>query len=421
MPKLKKIKSSLKLYNTLTRKKELFKPIKPGEAKIFTCGPSIYQRPHIGNYRTFMYEDVLIRYLEFLGYKIERVLVFTDIEDKSVAAAKEQGIKVKELTDGIAKKFFGDSKLLRLKPPTYNPRSSTTVDQATKIIRVLLKKGIAYEYKGDIYYDPLKFKGFGKLFRLDMSKWPAKKRRFKKDTYPGIQWNYGDFILWRGCEPEEDACFDDVLGFGRPSWNVQDPAMAIKYLGEQIDIHCGGIDNLWRHHDYNLAIAEGVTGKKFSNYWLHGGHLFVDGKKMSKSRGNIICTEHIIDRGYAPHHLRFFLMYGPYREKMNFTEKKFKQVSKRLDSFRDMVNQLKKPVYGKIESANRVCENIGKLSEKFQQAMNNDLDVKSAFDDVFDLLTSLLEYKNNRKLSDTDRKKIIAELEQIDQVLKVIF
>lgn len=410
----------LKFYNTMSRKKEVFKPRVKNKIKIFTCGPSIYQRPHLGNYRTFLYEDILVRYLEYLGYEVMRVLNFTDIEDKAVEEAEKEGVDVKELTQGIANTFYKETELLHIKPPTYNPRSSTTVDQAVFLIKALLKKKIAYWHKDDVFYDPLKFKGFGRLYGLDMSRWPKKKVHFKKDTYSGMRWNLGDFILWHACEEGEKVCFDEELGSGRPSWNVQDPAMATKYLGYKIDIHCGGIDNLYRHHDYNLAVVEGVSGETFSNFWLHGEHLLLNGKKMSKSKGNVVHVEDLLDKGYSLEHIRFFLIYGHYRKKMNFTDKKFQESSKRLDSFREMIQELIAPK-GVGKSKEEVQDLISQLSRNFEDRMDDDLDVKGSFDGLYETILMLLGYKKEGKLSDNECKKVHKKIERIDTVLKVIF
>ena len=197
---------------------------------------------------------------------------------------------MEELTRKNEAVFFSDFKLLHIKTPDYSTRASSAVDQAAKLIAQLVDKGYVYwyTYKGvkNAYFDPLKFKGFGKLAHLDMSKWPKKKRRFHLDTYPGTPWNMGDFIVWHGCALE-GVCYETSIGSGRPAWNIQDAAIVTKHLGFSIDVACGGIDNFVRHHDYTIAIAESVSAKPFSHYWLHGGHLFVDGKKMSKSKGNV--------------------------------------------------------------------------------------------------------------------------------------
>jgi cysteinyl-tRNA synthetase len=404
----------------MTRKKEIFTPREKGKVRIFTCGPSIYQRPHLGNYRTFLYEDILVRYLQYLRHDVVRILNFTDIEDKAVEEAEKEGVEVKELTEKVANKFHEETELLHLLPPTFNPRSSTSVDQAVFLIKGLLKNDIAYWHENNVFYDPLKFKGFGRLYGLDMTKWPKKKRHFKKDTYSGMRWNLGDFILWHGCVEGEKVCFDKELGSGRPSWNVQDPAMATKYLGYEIDIYCGGIDNLYRHHDYNLAVVEGVSGKNFSNYWLHGAHLLLDGKKMSKSKGNIVYLEDLVSDGHTPEHVRFYLIYGHYREKMNLTEKRFRKSVERLDSLRKMIEELMKPkaITRSSQEANKIIEDI---RSDFEITMNNDLDVKAAFDSIFENVNRLLELKNEGKLSDSASKNVHLELKAIDDVLQVIF
>ncbi len=415
--------STFNLYNTMTRKKEPFKARQDKLVKIFTCGPSIYQTTHIGNYRTFLFEDILVRYLEHLGYKVERVLNFTDVEDKAVDLAKKKGKKIKELTNDVVEKFNQEIKLLRIKPPTYNPRSSDSVNQAVKIIKELLKKDIAYWYQGDVFYDPLKFSGFGRLYGLDMTLWPKKKKRFKKDTYPGMRWNLGDFILWHGCREGENVCFDDQLGSGRPSWNVQDTAMATKFLGFKIDICCGGIDNLYRHHDYNIAVAEGVSGETYANYWLHGAHLFIYGKKMSKSIGNIIYLEDLQKDGYPPESVRFYLIYSHYRKRLNFTKKQFQEASERLDGFKKLVDEVLDLRTCKLgaETEPAAKDTIIGLVHSFEECMNNDLDVRCAFDDLNETINKLTKFKSEGKLDKEYSKLLKHNLKEIDKVLQVIF
>ncbi|MDH5795647.1 MAG: cysteine--tRNA ligase [Candidatus Bathyarchaeota archaeon] len=412
---------TLMLYNTMSRKKEPFKPLRGKKVKMFTCGPSIYQRPHIGNYRTFLYEDVLHRYLEYLDHEVERVLNFTDVEDKAIAEAKKEGTTLKDLTNRAANNFFEDTKLLRIKPPTHNPRSSTTIDQAVHLIKVLLEKGYAYWHEGDVFYDPLKFKGFGKLYGLDMSRWPKKKRRFRKDTYTGARWNLGDFILWHGYKEGDEVYWDTEIGRGRPAWNIQDAAMATKHLGFEIDISCGGVDNLYRHHDYTIAVAEGVSGKEYARYWLHGEHLLVDGKKMSKSRGNIVYLDDLLEQGYGPEHIRFFLISEHYGKKMNFTKKGLEDARKKLDDLRDIVKRLADTEASITKSDGSVEDLIYRLTLRFKEHMDDDLDVRGAFDALLEILSKLGRVKKEGRLSRFERQRIIQELGSIDKVLQVIF
>ncbi len=248
----------LRLFNTFGRKITPFHPVRKNLVTIFTCGPSVYQRAHIGNFRTFLFEDVLVRYLEYSGYQVRRGLNLTDIEDKAVLEAEKKHTSVKQLADNNIREFLGEVELLRMKVPYYLPRASESVGEAVEIIERLLERKTAYWHKGNVYFDPLKFPGFGKLYGLDMSRWPKKKVRFHKDTYPGTQWNLGDFILWHGDKKGEKAYWDTRIGRGRPSWNIQDPSMISRYFDETLSIYCGGIDNLYRHHDYTLAILESI-------------------------------------------------------------------------------------------------------------------------------------------------------------------
>jgi cysteinyl-tRNA synthetase len=391
--------------------------------KMYTCGPSTYQRAHIGNYRTFLFEDVLQRYLEYQGYKVTRLITLTDVEDKALAQAKKEARSMEELTSQHEDTFFQDFKLLKIKVPDYTVRASTVVDQAAKLTEALVKKGLAYWHKHEglenAYFDPLKFKGFGKLARLDMSKWPKKKRRFHKDTYPGTPWNRGDFILWHGCKKGDSACWETEIGRGRPAWNIQDAAMVTKHLGFAIDVACGGIDNLVRHHDYTLAVAEGVSGKEFAKYWLHDAHLFVDGKKMSKSKGNVYYPADLLAKGFRKDHMRFFLIYGQYRVKLNFTWKNLAETSRRLDTFKSMVQDLEK-----AESANS-SEKAKKLAVRivsdFKACMDDDLGVKAAFDELFSVISALHALKKQGELGLEDAKAAVANLKKVDSVLQVVF
>lgn len=411
------------LHNTLTGRKEIFRPRdRAGPVKLFTCGPSIYNQPHIGNYRTFLYEDILQRYLEYLGYEVKRLINFTDVEDKSIERAKETGLTVSELTEPVAERFHRECAVLQIQlPPGPVPRSSTSVDQAVVLIQRLLEKGYAYRHRSDIFFDPLKFKGFGKLFGVDMSRWPKKKVRFRKDTYPGQRWNLGDFILWRGCpNPSSDEpCWDTALGRGRPAWNIQDPAMITKHLGYQVDISCGGIDNLYRHHDYNIAVIEGVSGRKFAETWLHGEHVLCNGRKMSKSRGNIVYLSELMALGYRPHHLRFYLCYGHYREKLNLNSDRLDLARGRVDSFRDMAASLSENS-GEGRSDKTVGRLIDSLVTRFENQMNDDLNVRQAFDEVHGVVTELARLKAAGKISSSDSRRAADALARIDSVWRFL-
>jgi cysteinyl-tRNA synthetase len=393
------------------------------KVKMYTCGPSTYQRPHIGNYRTFLFEDILQRYLEYLGYKVTRLITLTNIEDKAIDRAETAGVSVEELTNRNEKIFFQEFEQLHIKRPDFTVRASSIVDQAVKLIKALMAKGIAYKftYEGgeNVYFDPLKFGGFGKLAHLDMKKWPKKKRRFHLDTYPGMPWNRGDFVLWHGCRGGDKVCWDTEVGRGRPAWNIQDAAMVIKHLGFGVDLGCGGIDNLVRHHDYTLAVAEAVSGEPFARYWLHGGHLFVDGKKMSKSKGNVLYPDDLTVKGYKNEHIRFFLIFGAYRKRRNFTWQNLSETSKKLDQLIGMVQNLQKATNAISSPEGKVLANS--IQSNFENQMNNDLNVKSAFDTLYETLAKLDGLAKEEKLGKTELDVAVAGLRKVDSVLQVIF
>jgi cysteinyl-tRNA synthetase len=397
------------LFNSMGKKPEEFKSREPGKVKIFTCGPSVYQRAHIGNYRTFLYEDTVVRYLEYKGYEVRRAMNFTDIEDKAVSEAVKTNRNVFEQTEPAKNQFFKDLELLNIKKPLM-AMASTSVDEAIKIIGILLDKGYAYNYKGDIFFDPLKFKDFGKLYGLDKSRWPKKRIRYKLDTYPGMRWNLGDFILWHKANTESseaEAVWESPWGPGRPSWNVEDPAMIMQTLGDQVDINCGGIDNIIRHHDYNIAVMESAFGKTYANYYMHGAHLYVDGKKMSKSLGNIYYPGDLVAKGYSGEEVRFFLTaVKHYRKKLNFTDKAFDEAVQKLRLLRSLIAAtLRTESAGKTGLA-------GRLRGAFEKAMDNDLAVAAAVDAL------IKELKAGPASHTEERREIKEVLEKIDGVLQ---
>ncbi len=412
----------LHLFNSLTQKTEQFRSTDDKVVKMYTCGPSTYLRPHIGNYRTFIYEDILQRYLEYLGFEVTRLMTLTDVEDKAITEAKKEKKTLEELTEQNEKQLFKDFELLRIKIPDNMVRASNTVKQAAELVKTLTERNIAYWYphngRVNAYFEPSKFNGFGKLAQIDIRKWPKKKRRFHKDTYPGTPWNRGDFIIWHGCKAG-DVCWDTEVGRGRPAWNLQDSAIVTSHLGFHVDIAAGGIDNLVRHHDYTLAVAESVSGQKFSDFWLHGAHLFVNGSKMSKSKGNVIYPDDLTSKGFAGEHIRFFLIRKHYRRKLNFTQEKFLNAEKQLDDFKKLISNLQRA--NAKRSSKQVKEILLKIKPDFEKSMSNDLNVDGAFTELNKKVSKLDALRRKEQLSSHDAEAAIESLKEIDRVLKVIF
>ena len=339
---------------------------------------------------------------------------FTDIEDKAIQEAEKTKIPLKKLTDMNIRGFTKEMKLLRIKIPDHLSRSSESVSEAVEIIKQLLCRGIAYWHKGNVYFDPLRFPRFGELYGLDMSKWPKKKKRFHKDTYPGIQWNLGDFILWHGCGDRDRYCWETEIGSVRPSWNIQDPSMITQCCKETLSIYCGGIDNLYRHHDYTKAILESVKSYPLSKFWLHCHHLYVNGRKMSKSKGNILYADTLLRQGYTSCDIRFFLIYSHYRSKLNYSEKRFQSTVDKLRAFQKIAKSIKQHSSKRMKSESTLSK---KLQREFSDNMDRDLNVQCAFDSIYTELSQYNIEKYPPKLS----AGILSTIKDIDGVLKVIF
>ena len=404
----------LTLFNSLGKKCEPFQPVNRKVVTFFNCGPSVYQRSHIGNFRTFLFEDTLVRYLEYSGYRVKRGMNVTDVEDKAIREAEAQKKTVKALTETNIRRFIREMKLLKMQLPDYLLKASEAVDEAVKIVEHLLRLEIAYWHRGNVYFDPLKFPRFGELYGLDMAKWPSRKKRFHRDTYPGMQWNLGDFVLWHGCAEKETTCWDTRIGRGRPSWNIQDPSMMSKHFHETLSIYCGGHDNLFRHHDYSLAILESIRPYPMARFWLHCHHLHVNGQKMSKSKGNIYYTEDILSKGYTVSELRFFLIYGHYRKKLNYSKDAMRSAAERLRSFKKKVADIGR-VAKRASSAD--AKTVREINTAFSKRMDDDLDVKGAFDQVAHTLSQV----DVKGLSPATASGFIKGLKEIDEVLQVIF
>lgn len=349
------------------------------------------------------------------------MMTLTDVEDKAIAEAKTENISVEELTHKNETQLYKDFDLLRVDTPSLMVRASTAVTQSAKLVDTLIKKGHAYwlthEGRRNVYFEPTSFLQFGKLAHLDMNKWPKTNRHFHKDTYPGTRWNKGDFIIWHGCK-DNDVCWNTEIGRGRPAWNIQDAAIVTQNFGFHADIACGGIDNLVRHHDYTLAIAESVSGKVFADHWLHCAHLLVNELKMSKSKGNVVYPNHLLTKGFTGDQIRFFLIYGHYSKRLNFTVEKLQAVCRRLKAFKEMVADLRKATSSTSREGTQQI--VSGILPSFEQCMNNDLDVKGAFDSVFKSVSRLDRLRKHAELSTKDADSAIAALERADRVFAIL-
>lgn len=407
----------ISFYNTLKRKKNIFMPLKEGEVRMYTCGLTVYDRGHIGNFRTFIFEDILRRYLEYKGYKVIQVMNITDVDDKTIKGAMETGKSLREYTEYYTDLFFKDIDILNIERAEYYPRATEHINDMVELIKVLLKKGVAYESKGSIYFRISAFPEYGKLSGLD-NKSLIDGYRVDSDEYE--KKNVKDFVLWKAPK-EGEPYWDTELGPGRPGWHVECSVMSMKYLGETFDIHAGGVDLIFPHHENEIAQSEAATGKPFVNYWLHSEHLIIEGEKMSKSKGNFYIVNDLIKKGIEPVTLRYLLMSVHYRKKLNFTSTSILQAKEAVDRIINFKLRLMTEVLKEGFQSDRVVSLLEKTKNGFDNAMDDDLNISEALASVFELIRQVNILIDDNELTKNDAELILSYLKRFDKVLGIIF
>lgn len=409
--------TGIRLFNTLTRKKEPFTPLTPGQVKLYTCGPTVYDYAHIGNFRAFLFEDLLKRWLTYRGYKVTHVMNLTDIDDKTIKGSQKQGIPLREYTDFYAKAFFEDIKALNILPADFYPRATEHISEMINIIQTLLKKGIAYKGEdGSIYFSVAKYPQYGKLSHIKVNELKA-GARVSQDEYAKEEAQ--DFALWKAYTPEDgNVYWDAELGRGRPGWHIECSAMSMKYLGETFDIHCGGIDNMFPHHENEIAQSEAATGKTFVNYWLHNEHLQVEGKKMSKRFGNFYTLRDLLAKGYDPIAIRYLLISTHYRQQFNFTFEGLEAAKAAVERLRNFVRRLHEAAG--VASTEKVQVLTEKLQACFGGSLDDDLNIGIAMASLFDFVRDINSLLDANLISKEQAAEIGGLMMQIDSVLGVI-
>src|SRR5499433_2337327 len=346
--------AEIRLHNTLSGKAEAFAPQREGEVRMYTCGPTTYNYAHIGNYRTFVFQDILRRFLRLRGFKLNHVMNLTDVDDRIIANAAAKGVGIREYTEKFVQAFFADCKTLSIEAPEHWIRATDHINDMVALIEKLQNNTYTYPSEGSIYYRITKFNDYGKLSKVDLSGIQAGARvdndRYEKESAR-------DFALWKAPKPGEHF-WDTQIGPGRPGWHLECSAMSMQYLGETLDIHTGGVDLAFPHHENEIAQSEAATGKQFVRYWLHAEHLLVEGEKMSKSLGNFFTLRDLYAKGYKPSALRFALASVPYRKQLNFTFDGLQSATssvERLRNFADRLQQGKFPA-GSPSGFHRRCE-----------------------------------------------------------------
>jgi cysteinyl-tRNA synthetase len=405
----------IRFFNTLTGTIEEFKPIKEGEVRLYTCGPTVYDYPHIGNYRAYIFEDLLKRFLIYYGFKVTHVMNITDVDDKTIKGANNLGISLSEYTKKYIEAFFEDIKVLRLLPADYYPRATEHIPDMVRMIKGLLDKGYAYVKDGSVYFSIAKFPAYGRLSKINLDELKA-GARIEADEYE--KESVHDFALWKKAK-EGEPFWETEIGPGRPGWHIECSAMSTRYLGPTFDIHCGGIDNIFPHHENEIAQSEAFYGQKFVNYWLHCHHLVVNGQKMSKSKGNFFTLRDLLARNFDPIDIRYFLLSTHYRKMLNFTFEGLEQAKASRQRILDFVYELEnKSLPAGADPETEVLINNSLL--RFKESLADDLNISSALAALFDLIREINSRLAQKSLRQETIIKALQAIYQMDKVLGIL-
>jgi len=406
---------TLRFYNTLTKRKEEFIPLKKGKVGLYTCGPTVYDYAHLGNFRAYIFEDLLRRYLEYKGYEVTQVMNITDVDDKTIKGAKEKGTTLAQYTEKYEKAFFEDIETLKIKRASYYPRATAHIKEMANLVKKLLKKNYAYEKDGSIYFSIKKFPDYGKLSGVDLSQM-KEGRRGDLDEYQ--KEDIKDFCLWKASK-EGEPSWETEIGEGRPGWHIECSAMSMKYLGMSFDLHTGGIDNIFPHHENEIAQSEAATEEKFVNYWLHCAYLLVNNEKMAKSKGNFYTLRDLLSKEYNPLSIRYLLLSTHYRAPLNFTFENLKGAENSLRRLLDFKKRLEEPVpEGKY---NAKLHDFRETAEKmFEKYMDDDLNISPALAAVFGLMKETNIALGKNELDNRNIQEIRKTFLNFDRVLGVL-
>src|SRR5580658_7605673 len=405
----------LRLYNTLTRQIDEFKPLEGNIVRMYTCGPTVYAFAHIGNFRTFVFQDVLRRFLHSQGYRVLQVMNVTDVDDRIIQASTAAGVGIREYTEKYIQAFLEDIDALHIEMPEELVRATDHIEDMVALIEKLQKKGLTYTSDGSIYYRIAKFPAYGKLSKIDVAGMQAGARvdvdQYEKD-------DARDFALWKAPKPGEHF-WETRIGPGRPGWHIECAAMAMKYLGETLDIHTGGIDLAFPHHENEIAESEAATGKPFVKIWLHAEHLIVDGEKMSKSLGNFFTLRDLFAKGTKPSSIRYLLLSVPYRRQLNFTADSLTQAANSVERLRNFVTRLKTEQFA-AGSNPQIAKRAAKALADFDAGLADDLNTAFSLAAIFDLVRDVNTAMDRGEFLQQDAPEVLAIMEKFDAILAVL-
>jgi cysteinyl-tRNA synthetase len=408
--------AEIQLHNTMGGAKEVFTPLRKGEVRIYTCGPTVYDFAHIGNFRTFMFQDVLRRFLRVRGYKVKQVMNLTDVDDRIITNAANEGKSIRDYTDQYIRAFQEDSEALGMEKPEELARATDHIEDMVELIERLQSKTFTYPVEGSIYYRIAKFPAYGKLSKIDVS---GMQTGVRVDVDQYEKEDARDFALWKAPKAGE-FFWETRIGKGRPGWHIECAAMSMKYLGETIDIHTGGVDLAFPHHENEIAESEAATGKKFVRYWLHAEHLLVDGQKMSKSLGNFYTLRDLFAQGHKPSSVRLLLISVPYRRQLNFTMEGLQQAASSVERLRQFMVRLGEVKGGGKKQSETILTRVSKAEEDFDAGLADDLNTAQALAAVFELVRDTNITITEGSLSAADAEVVRKAMQGFDEILAVL-
>ncbi len=406
----------LRLKNTLTRQLEEFQPLENNLVRMYACGPTVYDYGHIGNFRTFVAVDILRRYLKYRGYEVRYVMNVTDIDDKIIKGIAATGKSLEEFTQFYTQEFLHDSAALHIEPPDVLPRATEHIGEMLDIMTQLSEHGHTYQSDGSLYFSINSFPRYGRLSGLKLEGNQA-GARVDVDEYEKA--DARDFVLWKASKEAHEPRWDSPFGEGRPGWHLECSTMSMKYLGETFDLHCGGVDLIFPHHENEIAQSEGATGKPFVNRWLHVEFLLVEGEKMSKSKGNFYTVRQLMEQGYSPMAIRYLLLSVPYSTQLNFTLKGLQEADSALEKLRNFRRRVSE-FDGTLETSSNVQPMVERASETFQAAMDDDLNTSKALAVVHDLRRDINTAMDAGQFSHDDKELVLSLLARLDTVFGVL-
>jgi cysteinyl-tRNA synthetase len=408
----------LKFFNTLSGRLEEFRPMNEGEVRLYICGPTVWNYAHIGNFRSLaVFGDLLRRYLKYKGFKLKHVMNITDIEDRIIKFSREQGKTVDEYTAKYIEALWEDFDALGAERPDITPQATRHIPEMVDIIKRLEEKGHAYRSEGSYYYRITSFPDYGKLSKINFAgNIAGASERVDTDNYE--KEDARDFALWKAQDEPDEPAWDTELGKGRPGWHIECSAMSMKYLGETFDIHAGGIDLVFPHHENEIAQSEGATGRQFARYWLHAEHLKVEGESMSKTRGNYYTFRDLREKGFDPFAIRYLLLSVPYNKQLNFTFDGLRGAEKTVESLRTFHTRLR-DARAEAGSNPEVKAAAARALEQFEAGMDEDLNTSVALAAIHDLKTEVNKALDGCTLREDDRADVLALVERFNSVLNI--